>query len=84
MIAILSSRHAGQIFRQLRRARNLTRPALARLLRISPRTIEDRETFRNGIPVDGLVDTAAVFGFGVALVPLPHPGVRPTGTGWPT
>lgn len=83
MITILSSRHAGEVFRQLRRARALTRPALARLLRVSPRTIEDRETFRNGIPTDGLIDTAAVFGFDVALIPARHPGARPTGTGWP-
>jgi transcriptional regulator with XRE-family HTH domain len=84
VITLLSSRHAGEVFKHLRHAHALTRPRLARLLHVSPRTIEDRETFRNGIPTDGLIDTAAVFGFAVALVPQRHPGARPTGTGWPT
>jgi predicted transcriptional regulator len=83
VITLLSSRHAGQVFRHLRRAFGITQPALARQLHVSPRTIEDRESHRNGIPTDGLIDTAACFGFAVALIPQRHPGARNTGTGWP-
>lgn len=31
-----------------------------------------------------MIDHAHVLGFDVALIPLRHPGARPTGTGWPT
>jgi transcriptional regulator with XRE-family HTH domain len=84
MITIRSRRHAAQIFRHLREAQGITRLGLARRLHVSPRTIEDRETHRNGIPTDALIDTAAHFGLDVALVPARRRGVRPTGTGWPT
>lgn len=83
MITILSGRHAADVFRHLRKAAGLTRPQLAARLHISPRTIESRDAHQSGYATDALVDTAAVFGFGVALLPLRHPGARPTGTGWP-
>lgn len=83
MITILSRRHVAEIFRGMREAHGITRLGLARRLHVSHRTIEDRETFRNGMPTDALLDTAAVFGFTVVLAPGRRPGTRPTGTGWP-
>lgn len=82
-IVTLGRRHAGALLRHMRERSGLTRPGLARRLHVSHRTIEDRETCRNGIPTDALIDTAAAFGFAVALVPQRHPGARDTGTGWP-
>jgi hypothetical protein len=89
MIRIRSARHLAEIHRALRVGRGLTTSGMARLLRVTPKTIRDREQCVTGIPFPFLLDTAAVFGLDVALVPRPDPagdrpaGWRPTGTGWP-
>jgi hypothetical protein len=83
VILIHSRQHVAEVFRHLRYAHGLTKRNLGLLLHVSPRTIEDRESCRNGIPTDALIDTAHVLGFRLALIPQRHPGARDTGTGWP-
>lgn len=83
MITLLSGRHAADVFAHLRRAHDLSIADLARRIHAHRRTVSGREAHTQGIPTDALIDTAAVFGFDLALVHARHPGARPTGTGWP-
>lgn len=83
MITIRSRQHAAQVFKHLRLGQDMARTTLARQLYVSAKTVANREQGVSGLTTEALIDTAHVLGFGVALVPLRHPGARPTGTGWP-
>lgn len=83
MITIVSRRHVATLFRRMRLYREMTQIELGRIVHADRKTIRDREVHRLGLSTETLLDTAAVFGFDVALVPQRHPGARPTGTGWP-
>lgn len=83
MITILSGRHAGQLFRHLRAYHEMSQRELGWRIQTDQRTISARESGHGGMLTDALIDTAAIFGFNLALIPQRHPGARPTGTGWP-
>jgi transcriptional regulator with XRE-family HTH domain len=83
VIVLLGRRHAALVFRHLRAGHGLSRRDIAARLFVSPKTVANRERCELGMSTDVLLDMAHVFGFDVALMPKRHPGVRPTGTGWP-
>jgi hypothetical protein len=83
VIAVISRRQLADVFRHLRLAHGIGVTELGRRVYADRGTIYDRESGRYGFHTEALIATAAVFGFDVALMPKRHPGVRPTGTGWP-
>jgi hypothetical protein len=83
VIAVISRRQLADVFYHLRRAHGYGVAELGRRVYASSDTIHNREVGITGIHTDALIDTAAVFGFDVALMPKRHPGARSTGTGWP-
>jgi DNA-binding XRE family transcriptional regulator len=83
MITILSQRHAALVFRYLRERQRISRRDLAARLFVSEKTVGNRERHVLGMATDATIDTAHALGYRLALVPHPHPGARPTGTGWP-
>jgi transcriptional regulator with XRE-family HTH domain len=84
VITIRNSQHLARVLRHLRENAGITRRDLASRLFVTARTIAYREHGTHSWDTDSTIDTANIFGFEVALVPARRPGVRPTGTGWPT
>jgi DNA-binding XRE family transcriptional regulator len=81
-VIIIDRRHLAKAFRQMRITRKLTQRQLADRLCVHQHTISTREN-RAQLDITAAFETAHAFGYAVALVPLRHPGARPTGTGWP-
>lgn len=80
---IASRQHLRNAFREMRKNRRLTQAQLAERLNVHHRTVAYRESGKNHFDFDVIRQTAAVFGYTVALIPQRHPGARDTGTGWP-
>lgn len=79
---VIDRRQLAIEFRRMRIARKLTQHQLAQRLFVHQHTISVRENHAR-LDVGAVIETAAAFGYHVALVPSRHPGARPTGTGWP-
>lgn len=79
---VIDRRHLAAEFRRMRLNRKLTQHDLAQRLYVHQHTISVRENHAR-LDLAAIIDTAAVFGYDLALVPSRHPGARPTGTGWP-
>lgn len=84
MILIRNSQHLARVLRHLRETAGMTRRDLANRLFVSGTTIGYRERGRFGWDTDSTIDAAHIFRHDLALIPQRRPGVRPTGTGWPT
>jgi transcriptional regulator with XRE-family HTH domain len=81
-VIVLDRRHLAASFRQMRINRKLTQRQLAERLHVTSKAVGYREG-RALLDVDVVLETAAVFGYDLALIPKRHPDARPTGTGWP-
>jgi hypothetical protein len=82
VITLTNERQIGPLFRELRRASDLTISQLSQLLHISKSGMMKREAVSK-LNTTSLINTACALGYDVALIPARHPGARPTGTGWP-
>jgi DNA-binding XRE family transcriptional regulator len=79
---VLDHRHLAASFREMRINRKLTQRQLAERLHVHQHTVSYREGGAL-LDVGVALETAAAFGYDLALVPKRHPDARPTGTGWP-
>jgi DNA-binding XRE family transcriptional regulator len=81
-VIIIDRRQLAAAFRQMRINRKLRQQDLAEKLFVHQHTISVRENHAR-LDVGAVIETAAVFGYDVALIPQRHPAARRTGTGWP-
>jgi transcriptional regulator with XRE-family HTH domain len=69
VIVIRHPLDAAEIFRRLRQYNGWSKRQMGRKVGYSPRTIDDRDAGNVDYRLEAFIQTAAVFGYTVALVP---------------
>jgi DNA-binding XRE family transcriptional regulator len=87
-LRLANARHTAALLRAMRRdtggqRTGMSQAELARRLHVTPKTITYRERGQRNMVIDVVIETARVFGYDVALIPMRRSGVEDTGTGWP-